>query len=173
MPPTQVAAHSIPPATYEVELLSRSLQRPMRGKSVGDRESFRLQGTGYGTTGFEASLWIDTSDVEFAGRAKDLREERAAEVTAFYAKQIAKLIPSAVIECAIDRPGTAESGSLHSTFLVRHPCGCIVVSGGYMFEAGSEPSIGNVMKVQIVSSNDCGDLRRELVIDKTLPPGNS
>jgi len=171
--PTQAVADLIPPATCDIEVLSRSLQRPAGARSVGVRETHRLHGASQGTTGLEAALWIDTSDIEFAGRAKDFREERVAEVTAFYAKQIAAMIPSAVIECAIDRPGMAESGSLHSTFLLRHPVGCVVVSGGFTSAAGSEPRISDVMKIQVISTNYRGNARRELVVDKTLPPGNS
>jgi hypothetical protein len=147
----------------------------LRAKGFGDGESSQLTGTGYGNTGFDACLWIDIAGVEFQGRAKDLREERVALVAAFYANQIATLIPGAVIEAAIERPGMAESGSLHTMCLVRHPSGRIVVSAGYVLTTRSDPeSLSRErVKVNVISSNDHGNARREMRVADALTPAGS
>jgi hypothetical protein len=156
------ATPSPPPAiTYDVELLAQSLQPPDGATDVGPRESHVLLGQGYGTSGFDGCLWIDVSKASLGGEW--VPEFRLALVADFYAQEIVNAIPGAFIERAIDRVAMAEAHGLHSTYIVRHPDGHVVVSAGYVSTGDTPPQVSNVVKVHVISINNSGNARTEIM----------
>lgn len=142
----------IPAATWDVALLSRSVEPPPGARSAsGNEDMMRLTGTTIRDGGFDACLWLDTSEVPFTGRAATLREERIAAIAAHYAGQIAASIPGAVVAAGIEAESRAESGALHSVYLVEHPHGHIAVSAGYV--TARDGSLSDGVKVNVLSRN--------------------
>ena len=171
--PPASAAGGPPAMTYDVRLLSQSLREPDGAETAdatGTRKSYQLDGSTLGNRGFEGCLWLNIAGVKFKGRSQTLREERVAAIAGFYAKQIAALIPGAVIESAMEAPSRAEAGALHSMCLIRHPHGVIVVSAGYTATTKADPQISDVIKVNVVSTNTDGNAHQShMMSDDVLP----
>jgi hypothetical protein len=145
------ASRTVPPAapTWDIHSLAQSLDPPAGATDTGRDASSRLGGVGHGKGAFEGCLWIDISKARLDGETAP--ERRVAAVAEHYARRISRVIPDATIEAAIDQAGMVESGNLHSTYVIRHPSGHVVVCAGYKSLPGVPAQVTDVVKVHVVA----------------------